>query len=405
MKAWKIALLLSYISIASMSSAIITPALPLIREQFHITQGALEWVVSIFLLGYMLGQIIYGPLANRIGRLSALRVGLSVNLVGIILCLLATYFNSYSLLLSGRLITALGASAGLSCTFILLNESLTPERAKHALAYAVIMFTLGIGLAVLVGGIVSTYLAWQACFAVLFLHGLFMFAATFLFEETLREKKSLHILLVLQHYTQALCHKALFTYALFVALVSVFSYCYSVAAPLASHELLGLSAAGYGYWNIINMLGMLLGGLAAARLIKQFSEVTLLVTATGLMLLLTLLLAVLLHWHYVNTLVFFSISAMMYFLASIIFPAASHRASNAISDKANASGAMNLINMGSAVFSVTILGYLPLSQLSGFIIIMLVFMILCLVCLCVFNAGNRCYEKNFDSCTDCHSLK
>src|SRR4029077_2877892 len=115
----KIILLLSYICIAALSSAMITPALPQIKNAYHISSGSLEWIISIFLLGYVLGQLIYGPIANRFGRLNALRSGLCINLIGIVICIAATTFaSSYSLLLIGRLITALGAASCLVCTFI-----------------------------------------------------------------------------------------------------------------------------------------------------------------------------------------------------------------------------------------------------------------------------------------------
>ncbi|WP_264769324.1 MFS transporter [Coxiella burnetii] len=96
----KVMLLLSYICIASISAAIITPALPHIKQAFALTNGALEWVISIFLFGYVMGQLIYAPLANRFGRLTALRYGLMVNLIGILLCIMATKASSYFLFIN-----------------------------------------------------------------------------------------------------------------------------------------------------------------------------------------------------------------------------------------------------------------------------------------------------------------
>ena len=72
--------LLSYISIASVSAAIITPALPEIQIQYALNLGTVEWIVSAFLIGYVFGQLIYAPLANQFGRLKALRIGLIINL-------------------------------------------------------------------------------------------------------------------------------------------------------------------------------------------------------------------------------------------------------------------------------------------------------------------------------------
>lgn len=114
--------LLTYISIASVSAAIITPALPNIQRHFALSSDAITWVVSLFLLGYVLGQLIYGPLSNVYGRLKALRLGLMINLLGLIICLVATFTNSFFLLNFGRFLTGLGTASGLVCTFILINE-------------------------------------------------------------------------------------------------------------------------------------------------------------------------------------------------------------------------------------------------------------------------------------------
>ena len=110
MNIYKTILLLSYICIASFSAAIVTPALPQIGSFFHITSSSLSWVVSIFLVGYVIGQLIYGPIANRFGSLNALRSGLVINLIGIIICLIGIESSMYMVILAGRFITALGLS-------------------------------------------------------------------------------------------------------------------------------------------------------------------------------------------------------------------------------------------------------------------------------------------------------
>ena len=71
-------MLLTYISIASASAVIINPALPDIAREFDLSSGAVEWLVSIFLLGYVLGQIIYGPIAKRYGDVVNLGLGLLI---------------------------------------------------------------------------------------------------------------------------------------------------------------------------------------------------------------------------------------------------------------------------------------------------------------------------------------
>lgn len=375
---FKTGLLLSYICIASLSAAMITPALPHIQAFFDLDKGAVEWVVSIFLLGYVIGQLIYAPIANRYGRLTALRTGLLINLLGIVICIFAAKIQLFSLLLIGRLVTALGAASGLTCTFMLINELLPKDRAKHAMSLAVISFTSGIGLAVLLGGIITQYLQWQDCFIVLLIHGIVMFALTYQFNETLTESILIHPLIILKHYRAAFSHGNLIVFSLIVGFVSFFSYGYSAAAPLYAQKILHLNASQYGYWNSINMVGMLLSGFLGSYLMKNYHEKRVLLIGFSSVFIGLCALGIITTTHTHNPALFFATTSFLYLTCGLLFPAASYFASTAISDRASASSVMSFINMGSAMLGVIVMGYLPFSSIKAFVLILCLFFILSL---------------------------
>lgn len=373
---FKIVLLLSYITIASISAAIITPALPLIEHGYELGHGALEWIISIYLLGYMLGQLIYGPLANKFGRLWALRCGLLLNLVGILLCLGSTYSLNYSLLLTGRLITALGAASGLTCTFMLLNELLPKAQAMRAMSYTIVAFTLGIGAAVVVGGMISQYLFWGDCFWLLLIHGLVMLALTWQFPETLTQSVTISVKTVVHNYLHAIKSTRLVAASFVVAVTSVVSYTYSAAAPLYAHIQLHLTPGGYGIWNIINMIGMLASGFISSYLMPRYTVNSIL--QFGMLMIIPCIVSLLLLFHSTteHPYWFFITTALLYFFSGCIYPSASYLASNAIPDKASAASMMSFINMGAAMTAVVMLGYLPLSPLMGLIVTIAAFFVL-----------------------------
>ena len=196
----KIPLLLSYICIASFSAVLITPALPAIGHSFHLPHSALSWIVSIFLVGYVLGQLIYGPIAKKYGALKALRYGLVINLLGIIVCFVGAHFTNYNILLAGRLVTALGAASGLACTFMLMHEVLNDQEYKRAMSYIVLPSTFGIGLAVLIGGFTSEYFNWQANLWVLLMHGVIVLLLTWCFKGAQQNGESLRPTLIIKNY-------------------------------------------------------------------------------------------------------------------------------------------------------------------------------------------------------------
>ena len=362
--------LLSYISIASVSAAIITPALPAIQAHYGLTLGTVEWIVSAFLIGYVIGQLIYAPLANQYGRLKALRIGLAINLLGIIVCLAALTSEAYWLLIIGRLITALGSASGLACTFMLINEWLPEAQRKTAMSYSVLSFALGVGLAVMLGGIITEYWTWQGCFWFLLIHGAIMLYGTKVFSETLTTPKPIHPMTIIHDYSTALSSSKLVIFSLVVGCCSAISYCFSAAGPQISHDLLHLSAAQYGYWNGLNIVGMLCGGFLVKELLTRFSvnrviAIGFLGVALGII---SLLLLWMIDGH--SALWFFLTTASLYLFSSLLFSGGSLVASNALPDKASASSMMSFVNMCFATAAVILMGYLVTNPLLGFILIL-----------------------------------
>ena len=70
--------LLLLISFASVNAVLYTPALPAISQYFEVSSDMVQQTITIFLLGYTVGQLIYGPIANRFRRIPAIAVGASI---------------------------------------------------------------------------------------------------------------------------------------------------------------------------------------------------------------------------------------------------------------------------------------------------------------------------------------
>lgn len=379
-------LLLSYICIASISSAIITPALPLIQQEFVLNTGALQWVVSVFLIGYVFGQLVYGPAANRFGRIRALRVGLLLHMLGLIVCLYASNVLDFQYLLLGRLLSALGSAAGLACTFMLINELLSESQAKQAMSYSVLSFTVGVGAAITLGGVISEYWHWRGCFVFLLVHaGVMLFGLRY-FPETLKHPVSLQPKKIIAGYKAALVSPTLVIFALAVSLVSSVGYCFTAGMPAYAQQFLHLSTAEYSYWSLLNTTGMLLSGLISARIIRKHGPGY--AMALGLVCTLPCLISLMLiNWsHQAHPLWFFSTTMLLHLFVGFVFPSASFYASNAIADRGSASSMMSFINMGSATTWVIVMGHLGLRPLSAFLVTIGTFYCLVVVLLLAYFA-------------------
>jgi len=115
-------ILLLLVSFASVSALLFTPALPELTQKLNITSSQAQFTVTIFLIGYSIGNLPYGPLSNRFGRKFALYIGLAIALVGAILTALVDVFQVYWLLILGRFLLALGSSAGITVAFTMVGD-------------------------------------------------------------------------------------------------------------------------------------------------------------------------------------------------------------------------------------------------------------------------------------------
>src|ERR1700722_395130 len=109
--------LLLMISFASVNAVLFAPALPDIARYFSISDNTAQQTMTWFLVGYALGQLIYSPFANRFGRKPALYIGISLQIISSLLCVLSGAIHEYWLLVLGRFFLALGAGVGLKMTF------------------------------------------------------------------------------------------------------------------------------------------------------------------------------------------------------------------------------------------------------------------------------------------------
>lgn len=84
-------------------------SLPNVQTALRTSPSAVQLTVTAFLLGIGLGQILWGPVSDRYGRLHPLLVGSGVSVAAALACVIAP---NIEFLLAARLVQASAASAG-----------------------------------------------------------------------------------------------------------------------------------------------------------------------------------------------------------------------------------------------------------------------------------------------------
>ena len=320
-----------------------------------------QLTITLFLLGYAIGQLIYGPLANFFGRKNAFYIGIIIATIGTIISIASEPLNSFTFLILGRLLEALGSSAGLVISFAIVNDHYFPEQARRIIAYMMLAFAVIPGIATLIGGLLVSNFHWLSCFYFLLVYGLLIALPVSRLHETALtlDKTALQINTIKQNYAVAFKNKKLRNTTFFLALTSMSVYVYAATVPFIAIHYLQVTPAHYGLIGLIPFIGTALGAMTSAQLSKKWPAKKLIKFGWIVETLATLFLVGLFCFNIVNLAWIIGSGFVFMFGGCLIVSNAASIATTAIEDKASASAVMNFMNVGMAVCGTFLLAFLP----------------------------------------------
>lgn len=355
--------LLLLISFASVNAVLFTPALPTISEFFQITAEKTELTITLFLVGYALCQLIYGPLANRYGRKPILVAGITLQIVSSLLCVLSSILHYFWILILGRFLLAMGSGVGLKMTFTMISECYEPKAASKKISYLMLAFAITPGLGVALGGFLITHFDWSSCFWAGMLYGLVLLILASRLPETsasldLNALKYDHLTTA---YKNQFSNMKMVVGSVLMGSTSCFIYLFATIGPFIAMNYFNMTSAEYGIANILPPIGLIVGSLLGPYLVNHFSLLSIMkagiVSASiGTFL---MLLAIKLKFS-----VFFALFIpliVIYFGLCLIMPNISTLTMSQVKDKAHGSAVMNFINLSVTTMAVLGVGHLSMS--------------------------------------------
>lgn len=288
-------LLLAQMAMGLLAMTVCIPSMQDWPEQLGASQAQVQLTFSGYVAAFGLAQLVYGPLADRLGRKPVLLAGLMFAVLGSALALSA---QGLSLLLLARVLQGAGSAVGMVVGRALVQDLFAGPQRTRMMAY--VGMTMGVcpPLAALVGGRLHVTWGWQSNFLLLLVLFVLLLCLSWRYLPDLRPQAAAALPWWRQaasSYTQLMGQRVFLIYALILALSSATAHTYFAGAPIVL-KAYGVGPESIGWFIMAVPLPYILGNALTSRIIHRYGDRRLMfwgqvATVGGLLLMLVLALA------------------------------------------------------------------------------------------------------------------
>ncbi|MCK5622783.1 MAG: multidrug effflux MFS transporter [Alphaproteobacteria bacterium] len=286
--------LTALVALGPVSVSLYVPSMPALAAEFQVTPGLVQQSFTIFVVGFAVAQLVYGPMSDRFGRRPVLVGGLMLYIAASLACALSASIDEF---LAARLAQGLGACVGPVVVRAIVRDRF--ERADAVRAFAFIGTAIAVAPAVgpLIGGFLEVWFGWRSAFLFLVGYGVLMTGLVlFRLEETVPERDpgATDPARLIRNYAGLLSNARYLGYLAPVTFCFGGLFAYNATAPFLIIDRLGLSPDRFGMLAIFTVSTYATGSWLAGRLEGRLSTrrtITAGLAAAGLATALMLLLA------------------------------------------------------------------------------------------------------------------
>lgn len=251
-------------ALGPLSSLLVMPALPAIRESFAASTASTQAVVSAFLLAFACAILIAGPVSDRYGRRPVIFAGMIIFIAGSALAAIAP---SLPALIFARVVQAIGAAIGLTIARAIVGDIYSDWRMARALANLTMAMMLGTTISPYLGGVVTELFGWHANFVVMLsLAVLITIAAWRLLPETRPAAATTQSFAELRTSSaKVLRNPVFFACALDAGVIYAVYLVFISVAPYVMSEMLGRPPTDFGIYVLLLSCGYFFGNLYVSK--------------------------------------------------------------------------------------------------------------------------------------------
>ncbi|MCU7834100.1 MAG: multidrug effflux MFS transporter [gamma proteobacterium symbiont of Taylorina sp.] len=149
------------------------PALGEIGQALNISdRNDNQLIISILFVGMAIGQIIYGPLSDSIGRKNTIYIGFVLYITG---CFFSIYSTDLTTMLAGRFLQGFGAAGPRIVSMALIRDRYEGREMARVMSFIMSVFIFVPVIAPAIGEAILYFWGWEAIFVSFLIFSLLMF--------------------------------------------------------------------------------------------------------------------------------------------------------------------------------------------------------------------------------------
>lgn len=243
------------------------PSFPDLVNAFQTTPRWIQLSIPSYLIGYALGLVILGPIADHYGIRKVIFIGITTYLI---FCMLSTFTTSIYTFLTFRIFQGFGAASIGVIWPPLLSSFFSRKELAIKMSYISIGYRISPLIAPLIGGYLLVLFGWEANFYFLSLYLLFIFAPLMLIvprhprrieSDT---KKSMY-----KHYITLLRRPNFLNIGICLAIPYAIFIIFIIIGPFFIQDSLGYSPIFFGHLAFLVGIMNILGGIINRLLLHK----------------------------------------------------------------------------------------------------------------------------------------
>jgi MFS transporter, DHA1 family, multidrug resistance protein len=262
------------VALGPISMALYTPAMPELVHAFHTNEAMIKLTLSLYFGGFACAQLVSGTLSDAFGRRPVTIAFMLIYLSG---SLLSAFAPSVEVLIAGRLIQGIGASAGMTVARAIVRDQFTGNQSAAIMNLMGMMLAVGPALSPTIGSIALEVFGWQSIFIIMVAFSIVacLMVAFAMEETTVPDHTKARPGPILAGYAEILTDLRFVSGSLVIAGAIGILYTLASVLPFVLIDRVGLTPLQYGMGMLMQSGSYFVGSIVVRSLLKRVNALSL----------------------------------------------------------------------------------------------------------------------------------